>query len=57
MKTLTQFLTGKKTSYKIINEKGETLEKFRLKTTANQWLARMKLTKREKLEVIELTEL
>lgn len=54
MKTITQLLKGKKTGYAIINEKGEVLEKFRLKITADQWIARMKITRLEKLEVIRI---
>lgn len=54
MKTLAQILSGKRTGWGIFNEKGECLEKFRLKLTANQWIARLKLNKGEKLEVKEL---
>ena len=53
MKTITQ-LIGKKSEWTIVTESGEILERFRLKTTAQQSLARFRLNKREKLYIEEV---
>ena len=56
-KTITQLLTGKRTGWAIVNEKGKCLEKFKLKTTATQWMPKIeKLNTDQKLKVIEITD-
>lgn len=55
-KTTTQILTGKKTGWAIVNEKGKRLEEFRLRSTAENWLPKIKLTTQQKLKVIELID-
>lgn len=43
-----------KNKWVVKSEDGKILGKFRLKVTAQQNLSRLKLNKREKLEVIEV---
>ncbi len=40
--------------YAVVNEKGNILDRFRLKITAQQSLARLKLNKQEKLKIVEI---
>ena len=54
MKSAIELLTGKKSKWAVVDEKGNILEEFRLNTTANQWLSKMKLNKQEKLKVVEI---
>lgn len=53
MKTQYQLITGKKSKWVIVDEKGNILAEFRIKTTAQQNLPRYKLSRYEKLEVRE----
>lgn len=53
-KTIRELLTFKKSKWAVIDEKGNTLKVFRLKTTATQWIPILKLNRREKLSVIEI---
>ena len=54
MKTTKELLTNKKSSWKIIDEMGNVVMKgFRTKQGAINNLTRLKIHKREKLEVVE----
>jgi len=54
MKTQHELLTLMNSKWAIIDSKGKILETFNLKTTANQWIPRMKINRQEKLTVVEL---
>ena len=54
MKTNKELLTGKKSSWKIVDEMGNDVMKgFRAKQSAKNELSRLKIHKREKLKVVE----
>ncbi len=42
---------NKKNNYKVVDEKGKIVAKFRLKIAAEQNLPRLKINKREVLEI------
>ena len=54
-RTTHQLITGKKSLWGVFDEKGICIKVFRLKLTAQMWIPYLKLNKREKLELREIT--
>ena len=55
IKELLKKLNRKKPMWGIFTEEGQCLKKFRYKTTARDYIPKLRISKREKLEVVELT--
>lgn len=53
MKNITEILRPVNPSWEVVDEWGNIRETFRLKTTAQQWIPKLKLNKREKLIIRE----